>query len=100
MENKEKIQKVRTGKVVSDKMNKTRVVLVERKVMHLQYGKVMKQSKNYKVHDEKNESKMGDMVKISECRPLSKEKRWRLVEILKKPQKGLNKKIELSEGSV
>ncbi|MFH1239555.1 MAG: 30S ribosomal protein S17 [bacterium] len=84
MEKENKIQKIRVGKVISDKMNKTRVVIVERKVIHRDYGKVIKRSKHYKVHDEKNESKAGDVVKISECRPLSKEKRWRLVQIVKK----------------
>lgn len=73
-----------TGKVISDKMNKTRVVLVERKITHPKYGKVMNRSKHYKIHDEKNETKLGDEVKIVECKPLSKEKKWRLAEIIKK----------------
>lgn len=79
-----KKRKIRTGRVVSDKMQKTRVVLVERKVKHPRYGKVIKRSEKYKVHDEKNESHTGDYVIIRECRPLSKDKRWLLVNITKK----------------
>lgn len=82
----EKNRKVRTGKVVSDKMEKTRVVLVERKVRHPKYGKVIKRTKKYKVHDEKNQAHTGDYVIIRECRPLSKDKRWLLVNITKKAE--------------
>ena len=81
-----KNRKVRTGRVVSDKMEKTRVVLVERKVKHPRYGKVIKRSKKYKIHDEKNESHTGDYVTIRECRPLSKDKKWLLVSITKKAE--------------
>ena len=77
-------QKVRSGRVVSDKMDKTRVVLVERTTSHPLYGKIIRRSKKYKIHDEANESRVGDMVKIMETRPLSKDKRWRLVEIVQK----------------
>ncbi len=77
-------QKVRSGRVVSDKMDKTRVVLVERTTRHHLYGKIIRRSKKYKIHDEANESRVGDMVKIMETRPLSKDKRWRLVEIVQK----------------
>jgi len=76
-------RKVRTGKVVSNKMNKTIVVSVERLVRHPLYKKVMKITKNFKAHDEKNECHVGDIVKIVETRPLSKEKCWKLGEIIK-----------------
>jgi small subunit ribosomal protein S17 len=72
------------GKVVSNKMDKTIVVQVERFVMHSLYKKSVKRSKKYKSHDEKNECSIGDKVKIEETRPLSKEKRFRLLEILEK----------------
>lgn len=77
-------RKTRIGHIVSDKMDKTVVVRVETKVRHPLYGRIIKQSKKYKAHDENNESRMGDKVKIMEIRPLSKEKRWRVVEILEK----------------
>ena len=73
-----------TGKVVSDKMNKTITVLVERKVKHPLYGKIMVRSKRYHVHDENNEFHPGDMVVIEECRPLSKTKAWRIVKLMEK----------------
>jgi len=76
-------RKERVGKVISDKMDKTRVVLIERTTMHPLYKKVIKKYTKVKVHDEKNKSKIGDRVKIVETRPLSKEKNWRLVEITK-----------------
>lgn len=79
-------RKVRTGKVVSDRMQKTVVVAVERLVRHPIYKKVLRKTKKYKVHDEKNECKVGDVVRIEETRPLSKEKRWRVVEIIKKSE--------------
>lgn len=78
--------KVRSGRVVSDKMDKTRVVLIERTTKHPLYGKIIRRSKKYKFHDEKNESRVGDIVKIMETRPLSKDKRWRLVEIVQRSQ--------------
>ncbi|MCD6079968.1 MAG: 30S ribosomal protein S17 [Candidatus Omnitrophica bacterium] len=71
------------GVVVSDKMDKTIVVKVERLVTHPLYKKTIKKSKKYKVHDEESKAKIGDKVKIMETRPLSKEKRWRLVEVLR-----------------
>ncbi len=76
--------KVRSGRVVSDKMEKTRVVAVERVTRHPLYGKIIRQTKKYKMHDEENESRVGDIVKIMETRPISKDKRWRLVEIMRK----------------
>lgn len=72
------------GVVVSDKMDKTIVVQVERAVRHPLYGKVVKRTSKFKVHDENNECRIGDKVKIMETRPLSKEKRWRLVEVLER----------------
>lgn len=71
------------GTVVSDKMQKTIVVKVERLVKHPLYKKTIRKFKKYKVHDEENKAKVGDKVRIVETRPLSKEKRWRLVEVLK-----------------
>jgi small subunit ribosomal protein S17 len=73
-----------SGKVVSDKMDKTITVLVERKVKHPLYGKIMVRSKKYHVHDESNEFHPGDMVVIEECRPLSKTKAWRVVKLMEK----------------
>ncbi len=75
------LRKARAGIVLSDAMNKTVVVEVERRVAHPLYGKVIRRNKKYYVHDEKNEAKKGDRVAIAETRPLSKTKRWRLVEI-------------------
>ena len=78
------VRKVRVGKVVSDKMNKTVVVAVERKVPHALYNKPMVSTKRFKAHDENNECQVGDTVKIVETRPLSKDKCWRVVEILER----------------
>jgi len=76
-------RKERKGFVLKDKVNKTIVVGVERTFRHRVYAKVVKRTKKYQVHDEKNEAKVGDFVRIAETRPVSKLKRWRLVEILK-----------------
>ena len=76
--------KVRSGRVISDKMNKTRVVAVERVTRHPLYGKIIRRTKKYKMHDEANESRVGDIVRMMETRPISKDKRWRLVEIMRK----------------
>ena len=73
-----------TGRVVSDKMNKTVTVLVERKVKHALYGKFVTRSRKYHAHDEQNEFHPGDVVMIEECRPLSKTKAWRVVKVLEK----------------
>ena len=73
-----------TGKVVSDKMNKTVTVLVERRVRHPIYGKYVTRSSKLHAHDEKNECKLGDVVTVYETRPLSKLKRWRLVEVVER----------------
>ncbi|MBI5428736.1 MAG: 30S ribosomal protein S17 [Nitrospinae bacterium] len=75
-----------TAVVVSDKMDKTVVVKVERKFVHPKFKKIVRTAKKYKVHDEKNECRAGDVVAIVETRPLSKEKRWRLQEIIKKSE--------------
>lgn len=83
-ESKRGIRKRRTGIVVSDAMQKTIVVRVELKRRHPLYGKEMRQYKKFHAHDEKNEAKVGDKVEICETRPLSKLKRWRLVQILSK----------------
>jgi len=77
-------RKERIGVVVSDKMDKSIVVKVERRFMHPAYGKIVRRDSRYVAHDEKNECKIGDTVKIIETRPLSKTKRWRVGEILEK----------------
>ena len=78
------LRKTRTGKVVSDKMDKTIVVAVEDHVKHPLYNKIVKRTYKLKAHDENNECKVGDTVKVMGTRPLSKDKRWRLVEIMEK----------------
>ena len=78
------LRKTRTGKVVSNKMQKTVVVAVEDHVKHPLYGKIVKRTYKLKAHDENNECKIGDRVKVMETRPLSKDKRWRLVEIIER----------------
>lgn len=78
------LRKVMTGTVVSDKMDKTIVVAVENSIRHKVYGKTVKRTYKLKAHDEDNSCKMGDRVKVMETRPLSKDKRWRVVEILEK----------------
>jgi len=78
------LRKTRVGQVVSDKMDKTVVVAVERLVKHPLYGRIMKFTSKLKAHDELNECKVGDKVKVMESRPLSKDKRWRVVNILEK----------------
>ena len=78
------LRKTRTGKVVSNKMDKTIVVAIEDHVKHPLYGKIVKRTYKLKAHDESNECAIGDTVKVMETRPLSKDKRWRLVEIVEK----------------
>jgi small subunit ribosomal protein S17 len=78
------LRKVRTGVVTSNKMQKTITVAVERKVKHPIYGKFLKKTTKFHAHDEKSECSIGDLVKIMESRPLSKTKRWRLVEVVEK----------------
>jgi len=77
-------RKTRVGMVVSDKMTKTVVVSIERRVQHPVYGKMVRRTKKLKAHDEQNEAKTGDTVRIMETRPLSKDKRWRVVEIIER----------------
>ena len=77
-------RKERVGKVTSNKMEKSISVMVERKIKHPLYGKYVKKSNSFMAHDEKNECQIGDIVKIMETRPLSKNKRWRLIEIREK----------------
>ncbi len=81
---KRALRKERTGVVTSNKIDKSVVVSVERKVKHPKYGKFVKQTKKFVAHDEKNECNIGDTVKIMETRPLSKTKRWRMIEILER----------------
>ena len=78
------LRKTRVGKVVSDKMDKTVVVAIEDHVKHPKYNKVMKRTIRLKVHDENNECGIGDKISVAETRPLSKDKRWRMVEIIEK----------------
>ena len=79
-------RKTRAGQVVSDKMDQTIVVAIEDSVQHKLYKKIVKRTYKLKAHDENNECGIGDTVKVMECRPLSKDKRWRLVEIIKKAE--------------
>jgi small subunit ribosomal protein S17 len=78
------LRKTRTGKVTSDKMDKTIVVAIEEHVKHPLYKKVVKRTYKLKAHDENNECRIGDTVRVMETRPLSKEKRWRLVEVVER----------------
>jgi small subunit ribosomal protein S17 len=77
-------RRIKQGRVASDKMDKTIVVVSETRVPHPVYKKVVRQSTRFKAHDENNEARTGDIVRIAECRPYSREKRWRLVEILER----------------
>lgn len=79
---KRELRKTRTGRVVSDKMQKTIVVAVERRIKHPLYGRVIKRTTKFYAHDEKGQAKVGDTVRIMETRPLSRLKRWRLVEVV------------------
>jgi len=80
-------RKVMTGIVVSDKMEKTAVVSIERLVKHPTYGKYVRRRNKFKVHDEKNECKIGDVIRFMETRPLSKDKRWRLVDFVQRAER-------------
>jgi len=79
-------RKTREGAVVSDRMDKTIVVSVERRFAHPLYGKQVKRHKTYYAHDEDNTARVGDVVRIMETRPLSKKKRWRLIEVVRRPE--------------
>ncbi len=78
------IERIQSGTVVSDKMDKSAIVLIERKVKHPIYGKFVKKSTKLHIHDENNECTIGDTVQIAECRPVSKTKSWKLVEVVEK----------------
>jgi small subunit ribosomal protein S17 len=84
MGSEEKVLRTQTGSVISDRMDKTVTVLIERKVKHPLYGKFIKKSTKLHVHDENNECSLGDTVQITECRPLSKTKSWTLVKVVDK----------------
>jgi small subunit ribosomal protein S17 len=77
-------RRVKQGRVASNKMQKTIVVVSETRVPHPVYGKIVRKSARFKVHDERNEANVGDVVRIAECRPLSRDKRWRLVEVVER----------------
>lgn len=78
------LRKTRVGVVVSNKMDKTVVIAIKERVKHPLYGKIVNRTKTFKAHDEQNECGIGDTVRVAETRPLSKEKRWRIVEIIEK----------------
>jgi small subunit ribosomal protein S17 len=80
----QKVQRTVTGRVVSDKMDKSATVLIERRVKHPLYGKYVRRSTKLHIHDENNECGIGDTVSIAECRPISKTKSWKLVKVLEK----------------
>ena len=80
-------RKLRSGKVVSDRMDKTVVVSIERLVKHPTYGRYVRKRSKFKVHDEKNECKVGDVIRFMETRPLSKDKRWRLVDFVQRVER-------------
>ena len=77
-------RRTKQGRVVSDKMDKTIVVVSETRVPHKVYGKIVRKSVKFKAHDEQNDAKIGDTVRIMECRPMSKDKRWRLIEVVER----------------
>ncbi len=82
------VRKIRTGLVTSDKMDKTIVVAVTDRIRHPVYGKIVTRTKKFHAHDEKNEAHVGDKVRITECRPLSRMKHWRLVDVVAKSARG------------
>lgn len=84
MTEKKAVKRTLVGRIVSDKMNKTVTVLIERRVKHPVYGKVMVRSQKYHAHDENNEAQQGDLVEITECRPLSRTKTWMVTKLLEK----------------
>jgi small subunit ribosomal protein S17 len=84
LNNQRPARRTKQGRVVSDKMDKTIVVLSETRVPHPVYGKIVRKSVKFKAHDEQNDAKIGDTVRIMECRPLSKDKRWRLIEVVER----------------
>lgn len=84
MEEARSRRKVRSGRVISDKMEQTVIVAVESRIRHALYGRIMRRTKKFKAHDESNEIGMGDLVEIMETRPISREKRWRVVRVVEK----------------
>ena len=86
MKEREKVQRALTGRVVSDRMDKTVSVLIERRIKHPLYGKIIRRSKKYLVHDERNEAKVGDIVEIREGRPISKRKSWTMTRVVQVSQ--------------
>ena len=94
------LRKTRNGKVVSNKMDKTIVVAVEDHVKHPLYNKIVKRTYKLKAHDEQNECNIGDIVKVMETRPLSKDKRWRLVEVVEKVKYILKIAFAILEGDL
>jgi len=85
--NEPKVQRIQTGSVISDKMDKSATILIERKVKHPIYGKFVRKSTKLHIHDENNDCGVGDTVQISECRPMSKTKSWTLVKVVTKAAK-------------
>ena len=88
------LQKERSGVVVSDKMAKTVVVSIERTVMHPRYKKILRRRSKVKAHDETNQCRVGDRVLLVECRPLSRDKRWRVSKVLEKTKSGVEATVE------
>lgn len=84
MDEKRARRKVRAGRVVSDKMEKTVVVAIESRIRHPLYGRIIRRTKKFKAHDESSMAQMGDLVEIMECRPMSREKRWRVCRVIEK----------------
>lgn len=84
MDDKRAQRKVRAGRVVSDKMDKTVVVAIESRIRHPLYGRIIRRTKKFKAHDETSAAHMGDLVEIMECRPMSREKRWRVSRVIEK----------------
>ena len=84
MENTRNTRKVRAGRVISDKMDKTVIVAIETKVRHPLYGRIIRRTMKFKAHDETNEIGLGDLVEIMETRPISREKRWRVARVIEK----------------
>ena len=91
------MRKTRVGVVVSDKMDKTITIAVKYRVRHPLYGKIMNRTTKIKAHDENNECGIGDTVRVMETRPLSHDKRWRLVEIIEKAKQALSDKEEITQ---
>ena len=86
-------RRTKQGRVASDKMDKTIVVVTETRVPHPVYRKIVRKSARFKAHDERNEAHVGDLVRIMECRPLSRDKRWRLLEVLEKAKRSSKRRV-------